>query len=128
MTGKAISTKSAPSAIGPYSQAIAAQGFIFVSGQLGLSPESGELVSGIEGQTRQALTNVNAILEAADSNISCVVKTTVMLLDMDDFGKMNEVYKEFFPQNPPARVTFAVKTLPLSAKVEIDVVALPINS
>jgi 2-iminobutanoate/2-iminopropanoate deaminase len=124
MTRKVISTKSAPEAIGPYSQAIAAQGFIFVSGQLGLDPESGELVSGIEEQTRQALTNVNAILEAAQSNISRVVKATVMLSDMDDFGKMNAVYKEFFPQKPPARVTFAVKSLPLSAKVEIDVVAL----
>eukprot|EP01117_Protostelium_nocturnum_P005602 TRINITY_DN2022_c0_g1_i4.p1 TRINITY_DN2022_c0_g1~~TRINITY_DN2022_c0_g1_i4.p1 ORF type:complete len:131 (+),score=40.90 TRINITY_DN2022_c0_g1_i4:139-531(+) len=122
-----ISTPNAPAAIAAYSQAIKANGFIFVSGQLALDPKSssGNLISdNAKEQTEQVLKNVKAILEAAGSSLEKVVKVTVLLSDIADFGVMNEVYVTYFPSNPPARAAYAVAHLPKSALVEIEVVAL----
>jgi 2-iminobutanoate/2-iminopropanoate deaminase len=122
---KVIHTELAPKAIGPYSQAIRADGLVFTAGQVALDQGSGELVSaGIEGQTRQVLANLRHVLEAAGSGLPLVVKTTVFLKDMADFAKMNAVYAESFSENPPARSTVAVAALPKGALVEIEVVAL----
>ena len=121
---KQIDTKKAPAAIGPYSQAIAAGGLIFVSGQLPIDPATGSFPEGgVEAQTRQSLTNIKAILEEAGSGLDKVVKTTVLLADMGDFAAMNGVYSEFFGNPYPARCAFAVKTLPKGALVEIECVA-----
>lgn len=125
MSKQVVQTSSAPSAVGPYSQAIIANGMVFTAGQVALIPGSKTLVEGgIQEQTRQALTNVKAILEAAGTGLEKVVKTTVFLSDMNDFAAMNEVYATFFPQNPPARSTVQVARLPLDAKVEIETIAL----
>ncbi|OAB36815.1 reactive intermediate/imine deaminase [Paenibacillus macquariensis subsp. defensor] len=124
MGKQVISTESAPGAIGPYSQAIEAGGFIFTSGQLGLNPENGQFGEGIEGQTRQSLTNLQAILEAAGVGMDQVVKTTVFLKDMNDFVAMNEVYSSFFSQPFPARSAVEVARLPKDALVEIEAVVL----
>ena len=122
---KIIHTDKAPKAIGPYSQAIRTENIVFTAGQIALDPATGELVEGgIEEQTRQALTNLKAVLEAADSGLAYVVKTTVFLKDMNDFPKMNAVYAEFLGQNPPARSTIAVAALPKGGLVEIEAVAL----
>lgn len=122
---KIVSTEKAPKALGPYSQAIRIDGLVFTAGQVGLVPETGELIEGgIEAQTRQVLTNLKHVLEAADSGLKFVVKTTVFLHDMRDFANMNSVYAEFFPENPPARSTVQVVALPKSALVEIECVAL----
>jgi 2-iminobutanoate/2-iminopropanoate deaminase len=122
---KIIQTDSAPKAIGPYSQAIRTESIVFTAGQIAIDPTTGELVpGGIEEQTRQALTNLRAVLGAADSGLPYVVKTTVFLKDMNDFPKMNAVYAEFFPENPPARSTIAVAALPKGGMVEIEAVAL----
>lgn len=122
---KIISTEKAPKAIGPYSQAIRTDNFIFTAGQVGLDPATMELVDGgIEAQTRQVLTNLQHVLESADSGLKFVVKTTVFLQDMGDFAKMNTVYAEFFSENPPARSTVQVAGLPKGALVEIECVAL----
>ena len=119
-----VSTKNAPSAIGPYSQGIAIDGLVFTSGQLGLDPATGDFApGGIEAQTRQSLTNLKAVLEAAGSGMDKVLKTTVFLHDMNDFAAMNKVYAEFFSEPFPARSAVAVKTLPKGALVEIEVVA-----
>ncbi|MBR5660455.1 MAG: RidA family protein [Bacteroidales bacterium] len=121
---KQIATEKAPAAIGPYSQAIAHNGLIFVSGQLPIVPSTGAFPEGgVEAQTRQSLTNIKSILEAAGSSMGKVVKTTVLLADMGDFGAMNGVYSEFFTEPYPARCAFAVKTLPKGALVEIECVA-----
>ncbi|MBQ6178949.1 MAG: RidA family protein [Bacteroidales bacterium] len=121
---KQISTDKAPAAIGPYSQAIAHNGLIFVSGQLPIDPSTGAFPEGgIEAQTRQSLTNIESILEKAGSGMDKVVKTTVLLADMGDFAAMNGVYAEFFSEPFPARCAFAVKTLPKGALVEIECVA-----
>ena len=121
---KQIDTQKAPAAIGPYSQAIAAGGLIFVSGQLPIDPATGSFPEGgVEAQTRQSLTNIKAILEEAGSGMDKVVKTTVLLADMGDFAAMNGVYSEFFGNPYPARCAFAVKTLPKGALVEIECVA-----
>ncbi len=121
-----IHTDKAPKAIGPYSQAIRMENIVFTAGQIALDPSTGELVAGgIEEQTRQVLTNLKHVLEAADSGLGYVVKTTVFLKDMNDFPKMNVVYAEFFGQNPPARSTIAVAALPKGGLVEIEAVALP---
>ncbi len=121
---KQISTDKAPAAIGPYSQAIAHNGMIFVSGQLPIDPATGVFPDGgVEAQTRQSLTNVKSILEQAGSGMDKVIKTTVLLADMGDFAAMNGVYAEFFSQPFPARCAFAVKTLPKGALVEIECVA-----
>ncbi len=122
---KIVSTDKAPKAIGPYSQAILAEDLVFTAGQVGLDPVTMELVEGgIEAQTRQVLTNLRHVLETADSGLNFVIKTTVFLQDMGDFAKMNAVYAEFFPENPPARSTVQVAALPKGALVEIECVAL----
>ena len=121
---KVISTANAPQAIGPYSQAIEAGGFIFVSGQIPLIPATGELVEGsVEVQTARVLENLKAILEAAGSSLESVVKTTVYITNMDDFVKVNGIYGQYFQENPPARVCVEVSKLPKGALVEIDVIA-----
>ena len=125
MKKKVIQTDKAPKAIGPYSQAIATDTMVYTAGQIGLVPSTGELIEGgVEEQTRQVLTNLGNVLEAAGSGISKVVKTTVFLKDMSDFPKMNSIYAEFFGENPPARSTVAVAGLPKGAAVEIEAVAL----
>lgn len=125
LTKKRISTKKAPEALGPYSQAISANKLIYISGQLGINPSTGELVGDdIILQTKQALTNINSILKAAGSDLSRALRTTVYLKDMDDFKKMNEVYSSFFNEKPPARSTVAVAQLPKGSRCEIDCIAL----
>jgi 2-iminobutanoate/2-iminopropanoate deaminase len=120
-----ISTERAPAAIGPYSQAIAAGGLIFVSGQLPIDPATGEMVSGdMAAMTRQIFRNIEAVLAAAGSSLDKIVKTTVFLADLGDFQTMNGAYSEFFPERPPARSTVQVARLPRDARVEIEVVAL----
>lgn len=119
-----VTTDQAPKAIGPYSVAIKAGPFVFTSGQLGLDPVSGAIVEGgVEAETRQALTNLSHVLEAAGSSLSLVVKTTVFLRDINDFSRMNAVYGEFFTQNPPARSAVQVAALPKGGAVEIEAVA-----
>lgn len=121
---KVISTAAAPAAIGPYSQAIEVNGFLYISGQVPLDPATGQLVAGgITEQTRQVMKNIGAILEAAGYTYANIVKTTCLLSTMDNFKAMNEVYATFFPENPPARAAFAVQALPLSALIEIEVIA-----
>jgi len=122
---KVIQAEKAPKAIGPYSVAIESGGFIFCAGQTGIDPLSGDLVSAdLEAQTRQVLTNLSNVLDAAGSSLAKVVKTTVFLRDMADFPKMNAIYAEFFPSNPPARSTIAVAGLPKGGIVEIEAIAL----
>lgn len=121
---KVIQTQMAPAAIGPYSQAIQVGNLVYTSGQIPINPATGTFVEGgIKEQTRQSLTNVKAILEAAGLTMNNVVKTTVFMADMGDFADMNSVYAEFFSQPYPARSAVAVKTLPKGALVEIEVVA-----
>ena len=120
-----IATSAAPGAIGPYSQAIASGGYVFTSGQIGLDPSTGQLVDGdAAAQTRQVMTNVRAVLEAAGVTFDHVVKTTIFLVDMNDFAAVNAVYGESFAAAPPARSTVAVAALPRGARVEIEAVAL----
>jgi 2-iminobutanoate/2-iminopropanoate deaminase len=120
-----ITTDKAPKALGPYSTAIQTEQFVFCSGQTGIDPATNELVGeDVESQTRQVLTNLKNVLEASGSSLSLVVKTTVFLRDMADFPKMNAIYAEFFPKNPPARSTIAVAGLPKNAQVEIEATAL----
>ncbi|HVN15850.1 MAG TPA: RidA family protein [Anaerolineales bacterium] len=122
---KIVSTEKAPKAIGPYSQAVRIDNLVYTAGQVGLDPATAELVSGgIEAQTRQVLTNLKNVLEASGSGLNYVVKTTVFLADMKDFAAMNNIYAEFFPENPPARSTIAVAALPKGASVEIETIAL----
>ena len=119
-----VTTDQAPKAIGPYSVATKAGPFVFTSGQLGLEPASGALVEGVvEAETRQALTNLRHVLEAAGSSLSLVVKTTVFLRDINDFARMNAVYGEFFTQDPPARSAVQVAALPKGGAVEIEAIA-----
>ena len=121
---KVISTNAAPQAIGPYSQAIEAGGFIFVSGQIPLVPETGEMVEGdIEAQTARVLDNLKAILAAAGSSLAAAVKTTVYITNMDDFARVNAVYSRYFEKDCPARVCVEVSRLPKGVLVEIDVIA-----
>ena len=121
---KAISTKKAPGAIGPYSQAIEVGNFVYTSGQIPIAPATGVFAEGgIKAQTRQSLLNVQAILEEVGLTMSHVVKTTVFMADMQDFADMNSVYAEFFSEPYPARSAVAVKSLPKGALVEIEVVA-----
>ena len=120
-----IQTDQAPQAIGPYSQAIKANGLVFASGQIPTNPETGQfIVGGIAEQTEQVLTNLGAVLAAAGSDLSKVVKTTVFLLDMQEFAAMNEVYGKFFKESPPARATVQAARLPRDARVEIEAIAL----
>ncbi|MGB9723502.1 MAG: RidA family protein [Chloroflexia bacterium] len=127
MAGRTIvSTPDAPAAVGPYSQGVAAGGFLFTAMQIPLDPSSGSLVSpeDVAAQTRRVLENLRAIVEAAGSSLEQVVKVTVYLQDMADFAAMNAVYGEYFPQEPPARAAVAVSALPRGARVAMEAVAL----
>jgi 2-iminobutanoate/2-iminopropanoate deaminase len=121
---KIIATDKAPRAIGPYSVGAQFCDLVFTAGQIGLDPATNEMVAGgVEAETRQALTNVKNILEAAGSSLDMVLKTTVFLRDMNDFARMNAVYGEFFTENPPARSAVQVAALPKGAAVEIEAIA-----
>lgn len=120
---KIIASPKAPKAVGPYCQAVDLNGTVFVSGQLPVNPETGKMPEGIEAQTRQSLANLGAILEEAGLNYGDIVKTTVLLSDIANFGAMNAVYAEYFPTDKPARVCYQVAALPMGAMVEIDAVA-----
>jgi 2-iminobutanoate/2-iminopropanoate deaminase len=119
-----VATQAAPAAIGPYSQAIRTERFVFASGQLGLDPQTGKLRDGIEDQARQALANVGAVLQAAGTSIDNIVKTTIFLTDLSHFAKVNAIYGAAFQATPPARSTIQVAALPLGGLVEIEVIAL----
>jgi 2-iminobutanoate/2-iminopropanoate deaminase len=122
---RSVSTPAAPAAIGPYSQAIVAGGFVFTAGQIALDPATTQLVEGdVAAQTARVFANLRAVLEAAGSGLDRVVKATVFLADMADFPAMNEVYEREFAGHRPARSTVAAKTLPRNARVEIDLVAV----
>ncbi len=124
MSTREISTEGAPAAIGPYSQAVESDGWIFTAGQIGLDPRTGEFVGpGVEVQARQALENLGAVLEAAGVDLEDAVKTTVFLADMDDYAAVNEIYAEFFSPPYPARSAVEAAELPRGARVEIEVVA-----
>ena len=124
MNKQTVNTQNAPSAIGPYSQAVKVGNLIFTSGQLPINTQSGELVADIEGATKQSLDNVKAILESAGSSMDKIVKTVVFLRDMNDFVAMNTVYATYFPSNPPARSAVQVARLPKDAVIEIEAIAL----
>lgn len=121
---KVIVTNNAPKAVGPYSQAIEANGTLYVSGQLPLNPEDGKMPEGIEAQTEQSLKNTRAILAAAGYSFKDVVKSTVLLADMNDFAAMNAVYARFYTEQMPARVCYQVTKLPMGALVEIETIAV----
>jgi len=125
MSSEQIKTDKAPKAIGPYSQGIKAKGFVFCSGQIPINPKTGELVTGtIAEQTRQCLSNVKGVIEAAGSTMSKVVKTTVFLKDMNDFADMNTEYANWFSDPAPARATVQVARLPKDVRIEIDAIAV----
>lgn len=127
-TKRAVESPDAPKAIGPYSQAIVVNGFVFAAGQVGTDPKTGTLVEGgIEAQTEQTLKNIEAVLKAAGSSLEDVVKATVFLADMNDFAKMNEIYAKRFAKPFPARSTVQVARLPRDAKIEIEVIAVKRN-
>ena len=117
-----ISTKKAPAAIGPYSQAIRVDNFLFCSGQIGIDPEKGELVAGLEDQVKQALDNLKAIITAAGFNLKDVVKTTLYLKNIADFSSVNKIYKDYFGNHKPARSTVEVSNLPKGALFEIEAI------
>jgi len=120
-----VRTDKAPGALGPYSQGIKANGFVFASGQVAIDPATGQVVEGgIREQTHRTLTNIAAVLEAAGSSMAQAVKVSVFLADLAEFADMNEVYAGFFPSPPPARTTVEVSRLPKDVRIEIDVVAL----
>ncbi|MFB3126685.1 MAG: RidA family protein [Candidatus Acidiferrales bacterium] len=123
-----VQTDKAPAAIGPYSQAVKAGGFVFLSGQVALDPASGQVVEGdVRAQTERVMKNLQAVLAAAGSSLAAVVKATVFLADMNDFAAMNEVYGRFFSSDPPARATVQAARLPKDVQVEIDLIALAGN-
>ena len=119
-----IRTEKAPAAVGPYSQAVRVASFVFTAGQIGIDPATGTLVDGLVAQTRQVMTNLQAVLEAAGTGLEHVVKTTIYLTDMKEFRTVNAIYGEYFQENPPARSTVEVAGLPLGALVEIEAVAV----
>lgn len=122
---KVINTKKAPAAVGPYSQAVEANGTLYISGQIALDPETGKMVEGgIKEQTRQVMENISTILDEAGYYFKDVVKSTCLLSDISNFAAMNEIYGRYYLENPPARAAFAVKDLPLSALVEIETIAV----
>lgn len=123
MTRTTIAAAGAPAAIGPYSQAIATGGLVFCSGQLGLDPETGELVDGVEAQAERALRNLTMVLDAAGLSLADVVKTTIFLADMSDFAAVNRIYGQHMPDPPPARSTVQVAALPKNGRVEIEAIA-----
>lgn len=120
---RAIESSRAPKPVGPYSQAIEAEGFVFVSGQLGIDPETGNLAEGVEAQAKQALANIASVLEAAGLEMKDVVKVTIFLVDMGDFPKVNEIYAGYFSEPWPARACVAVSGLPKGALVEMECIA-----
>jgi 2-iminobutanoate/2-iminopropanoate deaminase len=125
MKPEVIVSEKAPKAVGAYAQAVKAQGFVFLSGQIPLDPSTGELVQGdIATQTRRVLDNLKAVLEGAGTELSKVVKATIYLVDMNDFAVVNQTYAEYFPDAKPARATVAVAGLPRGCRVEIDMIAL----
>jgi 2-iminobutanoate/2-iminopropanoate deaminase len=125
MKPEVIVSDKAPKAVGAYAQAVKAQGFVFLSGQIPLDPATGELVQGDIGtQTRRVLDNLKAVLEGAGTSLSNVVKATIYLIDMNDFAVVNQTYAEYFPDAKPARATVAVAGLPRGSRVEIDMIAL----
>lgn len=121
---KIIHTDHAPKAIGPYSQAIEANGMLFISGQIPVNPVDGQIPEGIEAQTEQVMKNIGAILKEAGYGYEHVIKSTCLLSDMANFKAMNEIYGKYYTVNPPARAAFAVKTLPLNVLVEIETIAV----
>ncbi len=122
---KIISTQDAPQAIGPYSQAVEANGMLFISGQIPINPTTGKIIDGgIKEQTMQVMKNIEAILKEAGYSFENVVKSTCLLSDMENFKPMNEIYGDFYSSNPPARAAFAVKELPLGVLVEIETIAV----
>ena len=121
---KYIHTDNAPAAIGPYSQAVVVNGFVYCSGQIGLDPKAGVLVGGIEEQTKQALQNLKSVLMAADTDLEFVIKTTIFLKNMNDFTTVNDIYGKYFGGHKPARATVEVSNLPKGALVEIEAVAI----
>lgn len=123
MPRQVVSTTNAPNAVGPYSQGIIANGFVYTAGQGGVNPATKTLVEGISEQTRQTLENIRAILEAAGTSLGNVVKCNVYLADMNDFAAMNAVYATFFPADPPARTTIQAAALPMGLLVEIEAIA-----
>ncbi len=123
MSHQIIHTDKAPAAVGPYSQAIRVGNLVYTAGQIGLDPSSGTLKEGLEAQTHQVLSNLQAVLEAAGASLSTVMKTTIYLVDMSDFAQVNQIYGAYFSDAPPARSTVAVASLPLGALVEIEAVA-----
>jgi len=125
MIKEIIKTDKAPAAIGPYSQAVKSGGFIFISGQIPLDPATGNVVEGgIKEQTERVMKNLEAVLEAAGTDIKAVVKTTIFLTNLSDFATVNEIYGAYFNENPPARATVEVSSLPKGVEVEIEAVAL----
>jgi len=125
MERRIVSTEEAPRAVGPYSQAVVAAGLVWVSGQIGLDPSTGQLVAGgVEAEARQALANVTAVLDAAGTSLARVVRATVYLVEMGDFETVNRVYADALPAPAPARACVAVRALPRGARVEVEVVAL----
>ncbi len=124
---KFIQTNKAPTAIGPYSQAVEVGEMIFTSGQIGLTKDGDLVEGGVEAQAKQVLTNLSEVLKEAGSSLSNVVKTTIFLADMSDFAEVNKIYAEFFGDHKPARSTVAVKTLPLNVSIEIDAIAIKLR-
>ncbi|HSW96786.1 MAG TPA: RidA family protein [Candidatus Saccharimonadales bacterium] len=121
---KPIHTSNAPTAIGPYSQAMVANGFVFCSGQLGLDPQTGNLVEGIENQTHQVIKNLESVLKAAESDLNKIIKTTILLKSIADFPKVNEIYGSYFSETKPARATYEVSNLPKDGLIEIEAIAV----
>lgn len=124
MSTKVIYTDKAPQAVGPYSQAIEANGMLFISGQIAINPQTGKVVEGIEAQTEQVMQNIQAILTEANYKFENVVKTTCLLSDISNFKAMNDVYAKYYTSNKPARAAFAVKDLPMGVLVEIETIAV----
>lgn len=120
---KVLRTQGAPQPIGPYSQGIEIDGFLFLSGQIGLEPETGRLVDGLAQQTHQVMKNISAVLQSVGCSFSSVVKSTVYLKNMNDFAEFNKIYSEYFSENPPARTTVEVSALPRNALIEIEITA-----
>ena len=127
MTKQIIHTENAPAAVGPYSQAVKAGNLVYTAGQIGIDPATGKMQEGLEAQARQVMANLQAVLEAAGAGFDDVVKTTIFITDMADFGVINGIYGAHFGDEPPARSTVAVAQLPLGALVEIEAVALTKN-
>jgi 2-iminobutanoate/2-iminopropanoate deaminase len=121
---KIVNTENAPKAIGPYSQAVEVNGTIYISGQIPVDPKTGNIPEGIVPQTKQVMENIGAILKEAGYEYTDVVKSTCLLSDMTNFAAMNEIYAQYYPENPPARAAFAVKELPLKVLVEIETIAV----